>query len=248
MTPIDKQAEYKLARPPVIEAVIDFATTPITLSELDELFIPLINDSFPQREVIHSFEAEINVGEATSSSFRNHFLGYMFKAEDKQIVLQSRLNGFGFSVLQPYSDWNAFLDQAMTWWNVYKTARPKAEIVRLGLRYINSIKLPNGLKAADAFDLCVSFPDESSVGEVKAFSYNYSTENRELGAGINVHFLQQGAIGADPSYILDIDVMRPMSDASLSDDQIVETLASLREIKNSIFFGTLNPRLLETFT
>lgn len=47
-----------------------------------------------------------------------------------------------YSHLQPYTNWRTFSDEARELWQAYRDAVQPHKVVRIGLRYINRLRLP----------------------------------------------------------------------------------------------------------
>jgi len=53
-------------------------------------------------------------------------IGYLYRRSDGLRVIQSRLNGFAYSVLAPYDRWETFSSEAWEHWQTYREiARPE---------------------------------------------------------------------------------------------------------------------------
>src|SRR4029077_18354423 len=69
-------------------------------------------------------------------------IGYRFSAADGRQLVQFRLDGFTFSRLAPYTQWETVFEEASRLWRVYETAAPLEEVSRIAVRYINLLPLP----------------------------------------------------------------------------------------------------------
>jgi len=225
-----------------VEAVIDIGTNAVGLEDLEALSIPEITEKFKTKEQIHTFQAQF---EAPLARFSQAIAGYMYRSDDQKEVIQTRMDGFAYNLLQPYTHWDAFLDAAMHYWSIFKRARPSAEAKKLGLRYINVLTFPAEM-LEHAFDVGLAFPPNADFGEIQALQYQYVTA---MGDNISatVNLARQQDVESSPSYILDIDVTRPMSDSDVSDDLLRSHLTALRNAKNKLFFGTVSANLLDRY-
>ena len=67
-----------------------------------------------------------------------------FRSTDEKHIAQFNRDGFVFSRLEPYLTWEELESEGKRLWNIYKDLAQPVEIQRLGLRFINRIKLPPG--------------------------------------------------------------------------------------------------------
>jgi uncharacterized protein (TIGR04255 family) len=77
------------------------------------------------------------------SSTKQRRRGYLFRDEVGGRLFQARLDGFAFSKLHPYSDWETVREEARRLWDRYKaTLRSGDSVTTLGVRYVNRLDLP----------------------------------------------------------------------------------------------------------
>jgi hypothetical protein len=69
-------------------------------------------------------------------------IGWRFVSPDKLHVFQARLNGFTFSRLPPYVDWESFRTEARRLWDLYRAVANPIAPTRIAVRYINRLDLP----------------------------------------------------------------------------------------------------------
>jgi len=248
MTPQEKYEKYsQITKPPVIEAVIDITTLPISLENLNEIKIDGVDGIFPAKENIQNFEVEFR-SDGGPSSLSGSFLGYMYRSANGQEAVQSRLNGFAYNALHPYPSWGQFIEKAMNYWRAYIVARGETKIVKLGLRYINAISFPaNFLTSDEAFDICLNVPGSRGFDGIQRFQYGYTVVDRVTGVTATVNFGQQPSAASLSNFVLDIDATIPISTSVLQEADLVQHLSRLRDLKNEIFFGTLSSRMLELY-
>jgi uncharacterized protein (TIGR04255 family) len=244
MTPSEKYQSFKdISKPPVLEAIIDFALEPISLEELEAQDIGKFTKIFPIKEPINSFEGSFGNGQA---HIQQNFLGYMLKSHVRKDVIQIRTNGFSYSVLEPYPSWDQFSKEALKFFEIYLTIR-QSSIIRLGLRYINNIKQPTSISHYSEMFSDGLPANASHFGELRHIAFRYVVEAKGFGGTATVQLFQRGdAIGAS-EYLLDIDVILPISIGVWSAATVNDVLGNLRNTKNDIFFGTLSEKLLDSY-
>jgi uncharacterized protein (TIGR04255 family) len=93
------------------------------------------------REFRH--ELEMKVGQAPKQMVKDMGLkGLRFRSRDQLQIVQLNRDGFVFSRLQPYEDWEQLSREAMRLWQFYAELARPTEIQRIGLRFINRMQLP----------------------------------------------------------------------------------------------------------
>src|SRR5688572_22917321 len=138
-----------LSKAPIIEAVIDVrAQTP---SELSIHLLSELGAEFGlQYEAIKpinvvEFEFKTAPGQSPQTSHMDHGIsGFRYESEDRKQICQCRRDGFTFSRLSPYSNWNEVFAEASRLYRIYCKAAEPEEVARIGVRYINRIELPIG--------------------------------------------------------------------------------------------------------
>ena len=130
---------------PITEALIDIrALAGVTLTELEKLH-SRIQDKYPEKRSRTMWEGAVRLeGEKQPITTTRHQVdGYFFTSSDGKQVAQFRLDGFSFSRLHPYSEWNKVYSEAKRLWDIYRANAKPALVNRLGTRYINSIVIPS---------------------------------------------------------------------------------------------------------
>jgi uncharacterized protein (TIGR04255 family) len=235
----------QLSRAPIVEAVLDLRAKPSVQWD-QEAFKQQLKEvlpDYPKIEAQRAFKGEIKAGVGQPPEQRVIDLGWnalRFRSADKLQVAQFRKDGFAFSRLKPYQNWNPFTAEALRLWGVFvKVMRPEA-IQRVGVRFINRISFPaDGFSLEDYF---LSSPQPLvALGLVPAgFLYRDTLIVPETGYKVNLVRTIQPPEGTPPSLpvILDIDVFinSPME---LDDTALRQRLGEMRWLKNKVFFGSV---------
>ncbi len=236
-----------LKNPPAIEVVFD-----IRLDEEEGLSAQNFNiaeknfnERFSKKDDIRFFEAM--VGENQSSS-RYGIHGIEYKNDNGKELARFNLDGFSYHSLKDYPLWGKFLKNAIYTWKKYKKCRNKHVIKRLGLRYINLIKIPKSCSNLnDYFDVDIQFP-KSDVGQIKQYQYRYASDFGDNCGGV-INFVQQPISATDQhkSFILDIDIYIGELSDELNDAKLEGYFEKMRSIKNKVFEAHLTDKTLENF-
>ncbi len=236
---------------PITEALIDIrAELPATvaLSDLEKLHAH-IQDNYPQKRSRTMWEGALRLegGKDPVTATRHQVDGYFFTSSDGKQVVQFRLDGFSFSRLHPYSEWNEVYSEAKRLWDIYRANAKPALVKRLATRYINSIEIP--FKKFDSDDYFTAGP-KIPQGLPQLLSHFFTR--------LVIPFPDQGATAIviqtpsekpDPinsTVILDIDVFAEVNLTS-EDAKIDEIFAILRKVKNEVFFNSITERTKELF-
>jgi uncharacterized protein (TIGR04255 family) len=128
---------------PITEALIDIrAALPSELRFEDLRTIKQSLSDYPQEETRNLGEGMFQFGPAVQAVAHQRPWGLVFRNQNDNQVVQFRLDGFTFSRLEPYEDWEHLRDEARRLWDIYRgVVRPKA-VSRVALRYINLFNFP----------------------------------------------------------------------------------------------------------
>lgn len=235
-----------LSRAPIVEAVIDIRAR----SENDwdrisikDLLIQELPD-YPKIEERRSVQAELTFNPQHQPQAMGKELGlkgYVFRSDDNVQVAQFQKDGFSFSRLKPYENWDLFVDEAHRLWEIHKKAINPIDISRLGVRFINRIEAQLPLKSEEIlvdapktpcdFDWSFSNFFHRDVFEVPDSPYKINY----------IRLLEKSE--THTIFILDIDVYT----MSLHEPERIwsEHFSEMRYLKNKVFFGSLQESFME---
>ena len=138
-----------LPHAPIVEAVIDIrarATEKLEESSLrSHLEAKLKGYGF--LDSLRGFHGEVKIEGGKPPTQKVSELGWMgirFRSADGKHIAQFKRDGFVFSRLEPYDTWEQLFGESQRLWNIHKELAGPAEIQRIGLRFINRIKLLPG--------------------------------------------------------------------------------------------------------
>ena len=238
---------------PITEAIIDFRVK-LPSEFKAEAFLELknlIGERFPKVEERRLFTSQfrINKGELQLPSSKYHGVqGYFFRPKDDKKVAQFRVDGFTFSRLRPYTQWEEMLEEARELWGIYcGIAQPEA-ITRLAVRYINHINIP--LPIDDLSDYLTASPriPDNIQGVISGFLSKVVVYVQEMDVAANIVQALEKSTKPDKhiTVVLDIDSYK-LGDFTADNGEIWDILANLRNLKNRIFFNSITDQTVRLF-
>lgn len=169
-----------------------------------------------------------------------------FRSADNLNVAQFRIDGFTHNRLKPYTSWEALLPEAVRLWELYvKVAKPEY-VTRLALRYINHLRLPTNVDGLGRFLATAPALPAGYPSHVRGFLTRFEVTDRETEIAANVAQALDAPSVDGVTVILDIDVYKE-EHFDVGDARIPEVLATLRSLKNRIFFDTLTEQGIGLF-
>lgn len=233
-----------LAHAPLREAIIDVRVLlpkGVEANVFSDLGADLA-ERYPNRTDQNSVTGEVRLGGeegfVARKSGQTH-IGYMFRSGDGSQVVQFRTNGFTFSRLAPYTDWEQVFPEAMELWKRYLGLARPTEVVRLATRYVNDMRFPLPMELADY--LTAPPPQPPGIpNEVIGFLTQLAVRDPERGFKVNI-VQTIGELRPDEvSIILDIDAFQDgLAIAPEDETQVRERFQALRELKNDVFFKSI---------
>jgi uncharacterized protein (TIGR04255 family) len=240
-----------LLHAPIVEAVIHWrARADRTLDP--QQFVEGLKDrlpDYPQVQMQHKTQMEVHSGPAGSSaSHQTQWHGFRFESEDKRQVAQFTKNGFVFSRLKPYEDWERFESEATRLWVMYTELANPAEVQRLGVRFINVVSPANAGKLGRLLTLPPKSPAKmklSVCGFMHQTTYDVPGHVYKLAVLQTLQPASSGDAKGD-TLIVDVDVFTttPLP----SDDRLLsKRLQEMRYLKDKAFFTLVKPEALSQF-
>lgn len=237
-----------LNRAPIREAVIDIAIAPRVDLPVIAATADRLMSFFEKRSDIWEATIGLQFDEAGTHTHKSGSskVGVRFDSSAPPHVLQCRTNGFTFSRLTPYEDWNQVREAAKPYWALYSESVAPCKVTRLAVRYINALRLP--LPSQDFAEFLTATPQVPSelpqtvtgfLQRVVMTTDSYSavvTQSLE-----NVLPDQQQFV-----VVLDIDVWRSVA-LTPQDPSVWDVLDELRNRKNEIFFSHLTEKAVDMF-
>ncbi len=247
-------SEYPiLPNAPIVEALLDIRVelpddTDITmLSRVQEP----VSDRFPEVQQIPGVEFLFEQGEGEMPELSDRVAkvqGFIFVSPPEQAkVFQARLDGFTFSQLKPYKQWDNFIEEARELWQYYADVARPILVKRLGLRTINRIELP--LPLANFSDYLQTLPTlaPNVSSEVSEFFMRVvmPQPNSDVFAIVTIATAPSNNERVLP-VIFDIDVYVDGSFNTQS-EKMWHKVGTLRNVRNNIFFNSITEATKELF-
>lgn len=241
---------------PIVEAVIDIRARATTVFEeasvrayLDaNLKGYVFLDS--RREFRHELELQTEGGKPPSQKLHDlGWKGLRFRSTDEKHIAQFNREGFVFSRLEPYDDWDQLSSEGLRIWGIFKELAQPAEIHRLGLRFINRIPLPVGeLRFEDYIQPAPASPAGMDL-PFHGFMHHETLAVPGHPYAITVIRtiqLPPSSGGPGVALILDIDVFTTEG-ARLDEAMMIHHMNEMRWLKNKMFHGSVTDKARELF-
>lgn len=238
-----------LSRAPIMEAIIGItarADSPWEEPFISEQFkkcLPEYPSVQSHREIRHEFKLVADA-QPEQAILDMGWRGLRCETADKLNIAQFNRDGFTFSRLKPYQNWELFNQEGLRLWQLYSTVARPSEIQRIGLRFVNRIEFSQDEVKLEDF---LENPPKSPRGmeiPFEGFLHHNTLTVPSYPYGINAIQTVQPAQGdALFGVILDIDVFT--TELIINQNLIGQHLANMRWLKNKVFFGSITSKTLE---
>ena len=131
---------YKKA--PIKEALIDIKVElppDVRFEDLQTLKTRLTE--YPQEETRSLGQATFQFGPVVQADAQQKPWALIYRNQTNNQILQVRLDGFTFSRLEPYQDWEHLRDEAKRLWVIYRDLVHPKKIARVAVRYVNQLDI-----------------------------------------------------------------------------------------------------------
>jgi len=235
---------------PIVEAVIHWRARGEANLEPEKLRSQLAG-KLPDYPAVKSqqelhLESKIDAQSAAHSQ-RTEWRGLRLESTNGRNIAQFMRDGFAFSRLAPYENWDRFATEAIRLWRIHAEFARPLEVERLGVRFINRIA-PIDLGRLE--DVLTSPPQHPGELALPVREFLHRTDFETPGTSYNVAVIQTTQPPAPPdnalALILDIDVSARES-IELDDAASHERLNEMRWLKNKAFFGSLHEHAIQRF-
>ena len=240
-----------LSNAPIAEAVIDFRINPpdnFDISSIKDATDTIKND-YPLNKTQKRSGVKFGVDkdEQVFEPEPIEIMGYQFWSSDKKQVVLFAREGFTFSRLSPYSNWEQFSVEAKKLWELYNSNIKPLSITRLAVRYINKIEcVTEHINLDDILTAPPLVPKDLSI-EMEGFLSRlvFHKNGSDLKA-IVTQTLSKDITDQFPSVILDIDAFCERPDG-IEIQNICKIIDELRQFKNEIFFKSITSKQMGVF-
>ncbi len=243
-----------LARPPIVEAVVDIdcdMPPAMEIAALEARARELFISQYPKFRTQFIQEHEIKQGGSAppEMSVRRGIQALQFFQDDEKQLVQVRSQGFSFNRLAPYSSLDDYLSEIERTWRLFVELAAPVQTRLIRLRYINRVLLPMTAGRVDLDDylkLRPRLPDEDELTLV-GFLNQHSAVETSTGNRINVVLTAQQQEGDKLPVIFDIEAFGSVDSEPNNWSSIHSRIQSLRKLKNLVFENTLTDRCLKLF-
>ncbi|GMV03545.1 MAG: hypothetical protein AMXMBFR52_32000 [Burkholderiales bacterium] len=244
-----------LTHPPIREAIIEIRSARCPLSRIDE-WRESIATLFPRSRPFRLASEALGLPDERRT--RLDFdaaaaqVGWRCESEDGRDVVLVWTDGLSMARVGDYPGWDTFAARYLALFDTYRRAVAPAEIERIGLRYVNDIRLP--ITPWFAFDDYLTSAPRAPKGFAQAYfdflmHLRLPTGSEDTTLDVMQAADTRGLSTSEIPLIIDVDVGN--NRRHTADETIVghlrDALQQLHEIKNRAFFGLITERLAETY-
>jgi uncharacterized protein (TIGR04255 family) len=241
-----------LKNAPIVEAIVDFR---VKLPDKFEVksFTSIkkrLGNRYPKMEERREFEAGVRIKDKRVEHMveEKGLQGYFFKSPDGKNVAQFRKDGFTFSRLKPYTNWQDVLTEAKKLWRLYMDRTfPDLVVTRIAVRYINQLDIPLPIK--DLKEYLKTPPAIPQNVPQELYQFLTRVTIRDPKFDIMAHIIQaleRSSKRDCVTIILDIDVFK-QKESGFVELEIWQTFEQLRDLKNRIFFSSITEKTARLF-
>lgn len=238
-----------LANAPIVEALIDFRVLPQAQVAVDELgsLDAEIGLEYSKREQINVFSTRLdfNEGRSPQAAAAHSKIGWLYKSQNQ--VAQFRLDGFTFSRLEPYTNWEGVFEEALRLWQIYAHKTMPAQISRIAVRYINRMKLQGPANLKTYLTTPPELPEPAPQAVRDFLSRIHVDDSTRSASAVVIQALEPQVEPSIISLLLDIDAYRDRLTLHPNDPSIPQMFQNLRELKNEVFFACITERTAEIY-
>lgn len=247
-------AEYQhLRNAPVIEAILGFQAdaskdwNPETVRAGFKQHFP----RFPRIQEQRDFESKFTMSpgkDPESSAVVHGVRGFILHSDDETAAIQIRRDGFAFSQLHPYPDWDKFVSTASAEWKIFTDWFGIDSPHSVFLRFINRVSYP-----IEDFKLSKYFNNPPTAPDRTLWGFKFFREHHVY-APEGDRFLVESVFsrGGDPSpqkeidFLLDLTI-NPVKSLAESGQSFENLLPEMRQLKNEAFFSKFTELGLDSY-
>jgi|SRR5579862_1977503 len=230
--------------PPIIEAVLDLKFTPgdsFDFAKLDASCREKYTREYPivlkqvQNNVSFEFSENPALGPVISHE------GLRFVSADEKQILQLKTDGFTFSRLKPYEQWESFRDEAKKLLDIYQELALPKNVTRVALRFINRFDFPTS--SVDLSEYLNIFPQIPDIYKLNGLAMQVILDQPDIRSTLVIsQALIPPARPGVISLLLDFDLF---NQESRDFDKLSDFLALLHSKKNEVFESAITDKTRE---
>jgi uncharacterized protein (TIGR04255 family) len=240
-------------KPPILEAIIDIQVRPDTnvlTEDALKLFLERTEGKYstvtPINQVTFGFDTS-NAASPKQHQQPPTMIGW--RCAGNGAIVQLKANGFTFSRLPPYTDWDSFKADAHAAWNEYKLLIDAKIIGRYAVRFVNKINIEHQqIELFDYLNLYPKLPTDIPQ-DVGGLFMQLRMPQNDLGTNASAVINTALAPPDQPAKIalvLDIDLFCE-TEVAVENDDVWLRLDTLRERKNKLFEACITDKARELF-
>jgi uncharacterized protein (TIGR04255 family) len=248
--------QRSLSRPPIREAIAEVKSEPVDLRRVDALRERLAGD-YPVARPFRIASVALSLPDerrgAGGEPGDGPQAGWRCESADGSEVVLVRVDGLSYCRIAGYPGWDAFADRFMSLWGAYVAACTPVEVRRVGLRYVNDLRLP--LADPFHFERFLTTAPRAPAGmppEINDFLVQIALPGGAEGLKVAVTQATDSAsrTTAELPVTLDVDAAwdRPMPVDDRLPGRLAEALGTLRDLKNRVFFGLVTEDLVSAYS
>lgn len=239
---------------PIKEALIDLRITHAEAFSVEDLekIGEAIADRYPSQEPMYLHSGLIafqQPEDPVQVEATNQHGGFIFTSQNKQQILQARIDGFTFSTLAPYDRWESFRDEARRLWDIYRAAVNPEGITRAAMRYINELDIaalvgdPINFELKDVLNVYPEAPDDWLI---QNFFMQLQMKQEDLDCWLVLNEAPVWHADEGTALLqLDLDLFRDQSEEPWRADDDTEVWGFLERLhirKNEVFEASITDR------
>lgn len=248
-------AARKYKRAPIVEALCAFNFDPISEWNftVPGKLLSVIKEEYagePRNIAIQTIVSPVGGAQISNVGFQNEIRVQIPNPDNTRIVVVGK-DTISLSVLQPYEGWEQFKPRIERVLSAYYKINPPKGVVRIGLRYINKISVPEARANASEYFNVVSELQTSENINKTAFHLNNFMHRSEyiIDSDAKVVVTNAGLLTPNPDkseYILDIDTIwdkTPIEELG----GVMEVVEMLHALEGGIFEGMITNKARSVF-
>lgn len=237
-----------LSKAPIIEAIVDIKVKlPLDVDATKLRTIhDLISEQYPKELEFTTGTFGMKKGKAPEVTHKGIF-GYRYTSNNGKQVVQANFEGFVFSRLKPYMEWESFCKEAHRLWLLYADFLSPELITRVALRYINRLGIPYSCKSLGEYLVTPPMIPEKLPQGLSSFLNRIVIHEPVLQATAIIMQTLEPVIGQEAApVVLDIDVFKE-GQFNVDGKDAWGIIGNLHDLKNKIFFESITEKTVELY-
>ena len=240
--------QHTFNHPPIQEALINVKLGFLekhTVERLEAVY-DAVKEEFPSKNYSKSMTVNITPNEEASFD-TNEVDGMVLRSPDGSKAVQISNEGYIFSYVQHYSEWEEFLAEALKYLEVVIEKLNASTASGALTRFINNVSVPNDdYKTGSYFSTKIKFAGKDQ--QPAQYFVQYIEDKGDVACNVIQTRNSNTRSEATIDVILDIEAVYT---SSISMEDVVNTDSviwkRLRQVKNEIFHETLTDKAKESF-